>query len=106
MAIRAVYKGCTPDARGVYKLLKREHPLSIPCTPLVHGVQMGLAGLRTMEMPGGGGGFGPHTRPVLLPPTADERETGWMRQVNSAGGQRELGGTTTWALPGPAQSIV
>src|ERR1700690_2762944 len=35
-ALRVVYKGCTPDAQGLYKLLKREHPLSIPCTPLVH----------------------------------------------------------------------
>ena len=35
-SLRVVYKGCTPDAQGLYKLLKREHPLSIPCTPLVH----------------------------------------------------------------------
>jgi hypothetical protein len=51
--VQGVYKGSTPDARGLHNLLKREHPLSILCTPLVHGVRMSLAGLRTMEMPGG-----------------------------------------------------
>ena len=35
------------------------------------------------------------TRPVPLPPTANLRETGWMRQMNSAGCLRDLGGTTT-----------
>jgi hypothetical protein len=35
-AHRVVYKGCTPDVRGLYKLLKREHPLYTPCAPPVH----------------------------------------------------------------------
>jgi len=49
---RAVYKGSTPDARGLHKLLKREHPLSTLCTPLVHGLRMALARLRALELPG------------------------------------------------------
>ncbi len=56
-ALRIVYKGSTPDARGLYNYLKREHPLSFTCTPLVHSVHMNLAGLRTMEMPGGAVGL-------------------------------------------------
>ena len=51
-AIRAVYKGSTPDARGLHSLLKRGHPLSILCTPLVHMVKVALAKLKTLEMPG------------------------------------------------------
>ncbi|MDI9372722.1 MAG: hypothetical protein QM840_06850 [Verrucomicrobiota bacterium] len=39
----AMYKGCTMDAHRVYKLKSYEHPMSIPCTPLVHGA---LAGVR------------------------------------------------------------
>ena len=35
-ALRVVYKGCTPDERGLYNLLNGEYPLSFPCTPLVH----------------------------------------------------------------------
>ncbi|OQC27287.1 MAG: hypothetical protein BWX68_00082 [Verrucomicrobia bacterium ADurb.Bin063] len=38
-----MYKGCTMDAHRVYKLKSYEHPMSIPCTPLVHGA---LAGVR------------------------------------------------------------
>ncbi len=34
----AVYKGCTRDAQRMYQLKAYELPLSIPCTPLVHGV--------------------------------------------------------------------
>src|ERR1035438_4264311 len=49
---RVVYKGSTPDAQGLHNLSKRGHPLSSLCTPLVHNVQMALAGLKTMEMPG------------------------------------------------------
>ncbi|MDI9372868.1 MAG: hypothetical protein QM840_07645, partial [Verrucomicrobiota bacterium] len=30
-------KGCTRDAHRVYKLKLFGHPVSIPCTPLVHG---------------------------------------------------------------------
>ena len=33
----AVYKGCTPDAHRVYKGFSLVHPVSIRCTPLVHG---------------------------------------------------------------------
>ena len=42
-ALRAVYKGSTPDAQGLHNLLKRGHPLSFLCAPLVHGVRMALA---------------------------------------------------------------
>jgi hypothetical protein len=31
-AFLAVYKGCTPDARGLHNRPKREHPVSTPCT--------------------------------------------------------------------------
>jgi hypothetical protein len=51
-AIRVVYKGSTPDARGLRNLLQRGHPLSILCAPLVHSVQVALAKLKTLEMPG------------------------------------------------------
>ena len=51
-APRAVYKGGTPDARGLHNLPKREHPLSILCTPLVHGARMALAKLKRLEMAG------------------------------------------------------
>ena len=51
-AIPAVYKGSTPDARGLHNLLKRGHPLSTLCTPLVHGVKVVLAKLRMLDMPG------------------------------------------------------
>ncbi|HOC55312.1 MAG TPA: hypothetical protein PKI20_06810 [Verrucomicrobiota bacterium] len=42
---RSVYKGSTRDARGEHKRLKRVHPVSIPCTPVVHGL---LAALRRL----------------------------------------------------------
>ena len=51
-AIRAVYKGSTPDAQGTHTLLQREHPVRTLCTPLVHGVQVVLARLRTLVIPG------------------------------------------------------
>jgi hypothetical protein len=51
-AIRAVYKGCTPDARGLHNLLQRGHPLSTLCAPLVHGVKVALARLGMLDMPG------------------------------------------------------
>jgi hypothetical protein len=51
-AIPAVYKGSTPDARGLHNLLKHGHPLSTLCTPLVHGVRVALAKLRMLDMPG------------------------------------------------------
>ncbi|MDI9372242.1 MAG: hypothetical protein QM840_04390 [Verrucomicrobiota bacterium] len=34
----AVYKGCTRDAHRVYQLKSDGFPVSIPCTPLVHGL--------------------------------------------------------------------
>ncbi|MDI9372716.1 MAG: hypothetical protein QM840_06820 [Verrucomicrobiota bacterium] len=37
----AVYKGCTRDAHRVYQLKSYELPVSIPCTPLVHGLRAG-----------------------------------------------------------------
>jgi hypothetical protein len=51
-APRTVYKGSTPDARGLHNLVKREHPLSTLCAPLVHSVKVALARLRTLEMAG------------------------------------------------------
>ena len=51
-APRAVYKGSTPDAPGLHKLIKHGHPLSTLCAPLVHGLQLALGKLRTLEMPG------------------------------------------------------
>ena len=47
---RAVYKGSTPDAQQEHKGLKRVHPVSIRCTPLVHSVmealgRLGVAGV-------------------------------------------------------------
>ena len=47
---QAVYKGSTPDARGMHKGLTGVHPVSIPCTPLVHGVRMALARLGVLGM--------------------------------------------------------
>jgi hypothetical protein len=52
---RAVYKGCTPDAQGMYKGLKHVHPVSIPCTPLVHGFRVALLRLGMLGMAGAGG---------------------------------------------------
>jgi hypothetical protein len=43
---RSVYKGSTPDAQREHKGLDREHPWSILCAPLVHGVRMALWRLR------------------------------------------------------------
>ncbi len=47
---RAVYKGSTPDARGVHKGLKHEHPWSIRWAPVVHSVRMALARLGGLGM--------------------------------------------------------
>jgi len=52
---RAVYKGSTPDARGVHKGLKHVHPLSILCTSLVHSFRMAIARLGGLGMAGVGG---------------------------------------------------
>jgi hypothetical protein len=49
---RVVYKGSTPDARGRHIGSKRVHPVSILCTPLVHGFRMALARLGALQMPG------------------------------------------------------
>ena len=46
---RAVYKGSTPDAPGMHKGPAREHPLSILCTPLVHGWRMAMAAFGLLE---------------------------------------------------------
>jgi hypothetical protein len=68
-APHVVYKGSTPDARGLHKLVKRGHPLSFLCTPLVHSFRMALARLRTLGMPPGRA-FGAHRRPDRLLSTA------------------------------------
>ncbi len=39
---RSAYKGSTPDAQGKHKGLTHEHPVSIPCTPVVHGLKVAL----------------------------------------------------------------
>jgi hypothetical protein len=48
---RAMYKGSTPDARGLHKGLKRVHPLSILSTPLVHSLRMAMARLSAWGTP-------------------------------------------------------
>jgi hypothetical protein len=52
---RAMYKGSTPDARGLHKGLKRVHPLSILCTSLVHSLKVAIARLGGLGMAGIGG---------------------------------------------------
>jgi len=52
---RAVYKGSTPDARGVHKGLQHVHPMSILCTSLVHSFRMAIARLGGLGMAGIGG---------------------------------------------------
>jgi hypothetical protein len=47
---RAVYKGCTQDARRVHKELKRVHPWSIRGAPLVHSLRMAIARLGMLGM--------------------------------------------------------
>ena len=42
---RAMYKGSTPDAPGVYTGQPLVHPVSIPGTPLVHGLRLAMAEL-------------------------------------------------------------
>jgi len=42
---RLMYKGSTPDAPRMHSGSEREHPVSIPCTPLVHGAQVALGRL-------------------------------------------------------------
>ena len=51
----AVYKGNTPDARGLHTGLKRVHPMSILCTPLVHGLRPAIARLGALGTAGAGG---------------------------------------------------
>ena len=48
----AVYKGNTPDARGLHTTLKRVHPWIILCAPLVHSVRMALDRLSMLGMAG------------------------------------------------------
>ena len=50
----AMYKGSTPDARGLHNSLKRGHPVSIPGTPLVHSVKMAIIRLVGLRMAGAG----------------------------------------------------
>ena len=38
-ASNVVYKGSTPDAQGMHTGCGPVHPLSFPCTPLVHEVR-------------------------------------------------------------------
>ncbi|MDI9373411.1 MAG: hypothetical protein QM840_10405 [Verrucomicrobiota bacterium] len=46
----AVYKGCTRDAHRESMGFKLVHPLSIPCTPLVHGLKAGyFHGIRVVD---------------------------------------------------------
>jgi hypothetical protein len=47
---QAVYKGCTTDAQGKLKEKKHVHPVSIPCTPVVHGLLAALKWLGMLEM--------------------------------------------------------
>jgi hypothetical protein len=51
---RAMYKGSTPDARGLHTLAKLVHPWSILCTPLVHSFRMAMAKLGMLGMAGAG----------------------------------------------------
>jgi hypothetical protein len=49
----AVYKGCTRDAHPVNIGKSDEHPVGIPCTPLVHGYllagnELGMAGIEVV----------------------------------------------------------
>ena len=51
---RAVYKGCTPGAQGEHRRQPGVPPVSIPCTPLVHGFRVALRRLRMLGMRGVG----------------------------------------------------
>lgn len=48
----AMYKGSTPDARGMHTGSARVHPLSTLCASLVHGWRVARAGLRVLGMVG------------------------------------------------------
>ena len=52
---RNMYKGSTPDARGVHTGLQRVHPLSILCTSLVHSLETAIVRLGGLGMAGIGG---------------------------------------------------
>jgi len=47
---RTMYKGSTPGAQAKRTGLTRVHPLSIPCTPLVHGLRVAMAWLGGLGM--------------------------------------------------------
>jgi hypothetical protein len=47
---RAMYKGSTPDARGMHKLQPGGHPWSIPWAPLVHGLRVAMGRLAALGM--------------------------------------------------------
>ncbi|HQL80453.1 MAG TPA: hypothetical protein PLU91_19805, partial [Verrucomicrobiota bacterium] len=49
---RSVYKGSTRDARQEHEGLEREHPASIPGTPLVHDLLGALRRLARLGMAG------------------------------------------------------
>ena len=51
-SLGAVYKGGTPAAPGLRRTLKRVHPLSILCTPLVHSLRVVLDRLGMLGMAG------------------------------------------------------
>ena len=51
---RVVYNGSSPGAPRVHVGLKHEHPWSILCAPVVHGVRVALARLGAPAMAGGG----------------------------------------------------
>jgi len=49
---QAVYKGCTRDAHRMYQLKSHDLPVSIPCTPLVHGLFGAMQGHNERELAG------------------------------------------------------
>ncbi|GEM_PF-207395 len=54
--LQAVYKGCTRDAHRMYQLKTHGPPMSIPCTPLVHGLGVGyVQGIWVMAADAGRG---------------------------------------------------
>jgi hypothetical protein len=55
----AVYKGSTPEVPGEHTLQPGVHPLSIPGTPLVHGLRLALGWLGMLGAGVGGGESAP-----------------------------------------------
>jgi len=50
--VHRVYTGCTPGVQGEHRRQPGVPPVSIPCTPLVHGFLMALRRLRMLGMRG------------------------------------------------------